>query len=53
GTLLRRVPVDAPAVHRDIGVVIHPDVRRSPRVRAVADALIALFDAQRHVLTGF
>ncbi|MCL6467630.1 MAG: LysR family transcriptional regulator, partial [Ralstonia sp.] len=53
GTLLRRLPVDDPALHREIWLVIHPDVRRSPRVRAVADALIALFDAQRHVLTGF
>lgn len=52
GTLLRRLPVDDPALHREIWLVIHPDVRRSPRVRAVADALIALFDAQRHVLAG-
>lgn len=52
GTLLRRLPIDDPALHREIWLVIHPDVRRSPRVRAVADALIALFDAQRHVLAG-
>ena len=52
GTLLRRLPIDGPALHREIWLAIHPDVRRSPRVRAVADALIALFDAQRHVLAG-
>jgi len=52
GTLLRRVPVDAPALHREIWLAVHPDVRRSPRVRAVAEALIALFDAQRHLLAG-
>ena len=52
GTLLRRLPIDDPALHREIWLAIHPDVRRSPRVRAVADALIALFDAQRHVLAG-
>ncbi|MFP4591772.1 LysR family transcriptional regulator [uncultured Ralstonia sp.] len=52
GTLLRRLPVDDPALHREIWLVIHPDVRRSPRVRAVANGLIALFEANRHILAG-
>ncbi len=52
GTPLRRVPVSDPALQRPIWLVIHPDVRRSPRVRAVADGLIALFEANRHVLAG-
>ncbi|MEO8387678.1 LysR family transcriptional regulator [Polaromonas sp.] len=32
-------------VSRTLWLVMHPDVRRSPRVRAVADALIELFPA--------
>lgn len=52
GTPLRRLPVSDPALQRSIWLVIHPDVRRSPRVRAVADGLIALFEAQRHALAG-
>jgi len=32
-------------VVRDLWLVVHPDVRRSPRVRAVADAIIQLFES--------
>jgi DNA-binding transcriptional LysR family regulator len=32
---------------REIGLVVHPDVRRSPRVQAVADAIAdAIREAQ-------
>lgn len=37
---------------REIWLVMHPDVRRSPRVRAVADMMAALFDAERELLAG-
>ncbi len=32
---------------RDIWLVSHPDVRRSPRVRAVAELIVELFDAEQ------
>jgi len=40
------VRIDAPActIHRKLWMVLHEDVRRSARVRAVADAVVALFD---------
>ncbi|GGP22403.1 LysR family transcriptional regulator [Silvimonas iriomotensis] len=46
------VPVEQPAcpVSRTLWLVMHPDVRRSPRVRAVADALIALFPPGQAIL---
>ncbi|MBU6953382.1 LysR family transcriptional regulator [Hahella sp. HN01] len=39
-------PIQEPAcpIVRELWLVIHPDLRRSPRVRKVADALIALFE---------
>jgi DNA-binding transcriptional LysR family regulator len=39
---LARLPVEC-EVSRDLWLVMHEDVRRSPRVRATADALIAVF----------
>lgn len=41
---LVRLPVHC-EVSRNLWLVMHEDVRRSPRVRATADALIAVFDA--------
>lgn len=41
---LVRLPVDC-EVARDLWLVMHEDVRRSPRVRATADAIIAVFAA--------
>jgi DNA-binding transcriptional LysR family regulator len=37
------LPESACAVSRTIWMVIHPDVRRSPRVKAVADAIAEMF----------
>lgn len=37
---------------RRLWLVVHPDLRRSPRVRAVADALARLIDEARAVLLG-
>ncbi len=34
---LQRVPVDMPAATRDIWLLVHPDLARSPRVRLVLD----------------
>jgi DNA-binding transcriptional LysR family regulator len=36
--------VQACPVQRQLWIVMHEDVRRSPPVRAVADQIIALFD---------
>lgn len=50
------VPVPVPATpcptRRPIWLVMHPDVRRSPRVRAVADGLVSLFRSATGLLTG-
>lgn len=48
--LLRRLPVDATAGDREIWLLVHPDLRRSPRVRAGMDFLIALFEGERRLL---
>ncbi|MBC3911492.1 LysR family transcriptional regulator [Undibacterium umbellatum] len=40
---LYRIEQDASIVQRKLWLVMHDDVRRSPRVRAVADQLIELF----------
>jgi DNA-binding transcriptional LysR family regulator len=37
---------------RDIWLVVHEDVRRSPRVRAVMDVLIEIMAQERGLLTG-
>lgn len=43
-------PTAAPP-DRDIWLVSHPDVRRSPRVRAVADLLVDIFEAEKDWLS--
>ena len=47
---LERVPVDAGPVAREIWLVVHPDVRRSPRVRLIADLLVEVVGAGADVL---
>lgn len=44
---LRLADASAAPPDREIWLVSHPDVRRSPRVRAVADLIVALFDAEQ------
>ena len=39
-------------VRRDLWLVLHPDVRRSPKVRVVADALVEIVQQHCEVLTG-
>jgi DNA-binding transcriptional LysR family regulator len=39
---LERLPVDGAAASREIWLLVHPDLRRSPRVRAVMDHLVQL-----------
>ncbi|ABC29815.1 conserved hypothetical protein [Hahella chejuensis KCTC 2396] len=41
---LQHIHKPACPVMRELWLVIHPDLRRSPRVRKVADALIAFFE---------
>ncbi|WP_137937690.1 LysR family transcriptional regulator [Chitinivorax sp. B] len=49
---LQLVP-DAPQwPYREACLVLHPDLRRAPRVRAIADELIALFQLHVEVLRG-
>jgi DNA-binding transcriptional LysR family regulator len=36
----------------DVWVLIHPDLRRSPRVRGFCDAMIEAFEAHRARLRG-
>lgn len=50
--LLRRVPSETPAADREMWLVVHPDLRRAPRIRAVMDYLIALFTRDRRLLQG-
>lgn len=47
---LRPVPVELPAPDRDIWLLVHPDLRRAPRVRAAMDFLVALFARDRRLL---
>lgn len=49
-TALFRIPgVDCP-VARELWLVVHPDVRRSPRVKAVAEAMASLFERHAALL---
>ncbi len=50
--VLRLAPAPACPVRRPLWLVLHPDVRRSPRVRLVADVLTALIEDARQVLAG-
>ncbi|MRT32541.1 LysR family transcriptional regulator, partial [Xylella fastidiosa subsp. multiplex] len=38
---LQRLPVDSAAPVRDIWLMVYPDLRRSPSVKAVMDFLVA------------
>lgn len=47
---LRPVPAGTDAPDRDIWLLVHPDLRRAPRVRAAMDYLVALFARDRRLL---
>ncbi|MEK9968741.1 MAG: LysR family transcriptional regulator [Ferrovibrio sp.] len=47
---LRAVPADTTAPDREIWLMVHPDLRRAPRVRIVMDFLAALFARERRML---
>ncbi|PWC36354.1 LysR family transcriptional regulator [Azospirillum sp. TSO35-2] len=48
---LTMVPAEAtPPRPRDLWLLVHPDLRRSARVRAVMDALVAIITAERPLL---
>lgn len=49
---LRRVPAEDAAPDREIWLLVHPDLRRAPRIRAVMDHLVALFGRERRLLAG-
>jgi DNA-binding transcriptional LysR family regulator len=48
--LLERLPYDAGPPPREIWLVVHPDVRRSPRVRLIADLLVEVVTGGADVL---
>jgi DNA-binding transcriptional LysR family regulator len=48
--LLKRLPLDAGGADREIWLLVHPDLRRSPRVRMVMDFMIALFEGKSGLL---
>ena len=50
--LLRRVAAEPAAADREMWLVVHPDLRRAPRIRAVMDYLVALFQRDRRLLLG-
>lgn len=47
---LRRVAAETDAPDRDIWLLVHPDLRRAPRVRVAMDYLVALFARDRRLL---
>lgn len=47
---LERLPFDASAASRDLWLVFHPDLRRSPRVRVVVDFLADTIRSGRSLL---
>lgn len=47
---LRHVPAETAAPDRDIWLLVHPDLRRAPRVRAAMDYLIGLFRREERLL---
>lgn len=47
---LERLPVAAGTPAREIWLVVHPDVRRSPRVRLIADLLVEVVGSGADVL---
>ena len=52
GSALRRIGGVLPEVFADQWLLVHRDLRALPRVRAVMDAVVELFQRQRHVLEG-
>lgn len=50
--LLRRLPANPAAADREMWLVVHPDLRRAPRIRAVMDYLVAVFQRDRRLLLG-
>lgn len=51
-TSLARVPTAVPVPTREVWLVLHADVRRSPRVRAVADLITRICEENAGLLTG-
>ncbi|MCK9261124.1 MAG: LysR family transcriptional regulator [Azoarcus sp.] len=51
-TSLARVPTAEPVPAREIWLVLHADVRRSPRVRVIADLITSLCEESAGFLTG-
>jgi DNA-binding transcriptional LysR family regulator len=49
---LVRVPVVAPPPEREAWLVVHRDIREIPRVRALIDAVISVFNDERERLAG-
>lgn len=49
---LVRVPIAEPVPYREIWLVLHADVRRSPRVRVIADLITALCEDEAGFLAG-
>lgn len=47
---LRRVAADSDAPDREVWLLVHPDLRRAPRVRAAMDYLVSLFARDRQLL---
>ncbi|MCB5423921.1 LysR family transcriptional regulator [Altererythrobacter sp. CC-YST694] len=47
---LTRIPVDAAGATRDIWLLVHPDLRRSPRIRVAFDYLAEAITASRALL---
>ena len=47
---LQRLPMDASPAARELWLVVHPDMRRSPRVRAVLDFLAEMVRSSRNIL---
>lgn len=49
---LKRLSAENGPPPREIWLVVHPDLRRAPRIRAVMDFLIDLFERERRLLLG-
>ncbi|MFA9438875.1 LysR family transcriptional regulator [Uliginosibacterium sp. sgz301328] len=49
-TLVRLAPDEGPP-SREVWLVLHPDVRRSPRVRLIADLIVGIFERDAALLT--
>jgi DNA-binding transcriptional LysR family regulator len=49
---LRRVPTETASADREIWLMVHPDLRRAPRIRVVMDYLVMLFERDRKLLVS-